>query len=154
MADIADTEIVCQPGDPSLLADAADLGNVRLDNVEGPTGQPGQEGLAPREHLSAGDRHRAHAPQMAVVVDRVGPQGFLEPADVMIAQHLRRAQGPFQSVRPVAIAGARIHEKARVAATRLARGAPDRLVLLRVAPAERTPADFEGAEPALVVSRD
>jgi hypothetical protein len=59
VADVLDAEVVRHPGDAALLADAADLGHVGLHDVEGALDQPGLEGLAARQHLAAGDRHRA-----------------------------------------------------------------------------------------------
>ena len=81
MPDILHAEIIGHPGDPPLLADAADLGDVGLHDIERAARQPGQERLPPRQHLAARDRHPAGAAQMAEIVDCIGPQRFLEPAN-------------------------------------------------------------------------
>jgi len=43
----------------ALLADAADLGHIGLDNIERAAAEPGHEALPARQHLAAGDGHRA-----------------------------------------------------------------------------------------------
>ncbi len=106
MADIADAEILGHAHDAPLLADAADLGHVWLDDVEGAVLQPGQEALASCQDLAAGDRHGTDPPEMAIILKRIGLQGFLEPADVIILQHLGRAHRPFQAMRPPGVARA------------------------------------------------
>ena len=65
MRDEAHAVLLRHPGDPPLLADAADLGHVGLHDVEGAALQPGLEGLAARQHLAAGDRHAALRAQRA-----------------------------------------------------------------------------------------
>ena len=73
MADIADAEVICHPRNSPLLTDAADLGNVRLHNVERAARKPGQERLSSCQHFPAGDEHRAHPTKVAVIVDGILP---------------------------------------------------------------------------------
>src|SRR4051794_14740529 len=47
-----------QPADAPLFADAADLGHIRLHNIEGATLDPWPKGLAAGEHFPASDRYR------------------------------------------------------------------------------------------------
>src|SRR5579883_788718 len=91
---------------------------------------------------------------MTEVVDRVGLQRLLEPADIVVFQHLRRAHRPFEAVRPVGVAGAGVDEELRFIARRGARRAHDRLVELGIAgAAEGSPADLEGAEATRAILR-
>ena len=134
---------------------AADLGDVRLHDVDCAARQPGDEGLAPRQHLAAGDRHRRAAAQLPVVVDRVGPDRLLEPSDGKILQHLGGALRPFEAVRPERVARARIDEQLGGISRRLARRAHDRLVEPDVErAAERSPSDLERREAARAILRD
>ena len=63
VADVLHAEIIGQPGDLALFGDAANLGHVRLHDVECAPDDPGDERLPPRQHLAAGDRHGAGAAQ-------------------------------------------------------------------------------------------
>ena len=86
------------------------------------------------------------AAQIAEVVDGVGPHRLLEPADIVVLQHLGGAHRPFEAMRPERVARAGVDEQLRCFARRLARRAHDRFVELRVErAAERPPADLEGA---------
>src|ERR1700680_2164860 len=92
---------------------------------------------------------------MAEIIDRVGPQRLLKPADFVILQHLGSAHRPFEAVRPMSIARAGIDEKLRAGTGRIARGAHDRFVELGIAGApERSPADLEGAKAAAAIFGD
>jgi ApaG protein len=51
MADILDAELLRQEDDAPLLGNAANLGHIRLHDVEGAALQPGQEALAPGQHF-------------------------------------------------------------------------------------------------------
>ena len=147
MADVFDPEVEGEPGDPPLLADAADLGDIGLHDVEGAARQPGNETLAPGQHLPAGDRDRALTAQLAEILEGVGLQRLLEPADIIILQHLRRAQRPFQAMGPIGIARPGIDEEPGIRPRRFARRAHDGLIQLAVAGApEGAPADLEGAK--------
>ena len=55
----------------------------------------GRKALAPRQHLAARDGHGAGAAEGAEVIDGVGLERLLEPADVVVGQHLGGAQRPF-----------------------------------------------------------
>src|SRR5204863_33206 len=146
-ADVFDPEVVGEPGDPPLLADAADLGDIGLHDVEGAARQPGNETLASGQHLPAGDRDRALTAQLAEILEGVGLQRLLEPADIIILQHLRRAQRPFQAMGPIGIARPGIDEEPGIRPRRFARRAHDGLIQLAVAGApEGAPADLEGAK--------
>ena len=148
MADIAHAELAGEPGDAPLLADAADLGHVRLNDVEGAAHEPGPEALAPRQHFAAGDRDRACLTQPDIVVERVAFERFLEPGDVVACQHLRGAHRPFEPVRPEGVAAAGIDHQGAFHAGGVARGNHDGLVEAGVAAAaERPPADLERPEP-------
>ena len=81
--------------------------------------QERNEALPSREHFAACDRHRAGATQVAEIVDGVRHDGLLEPADIVVFQHLGGPHGPFQALRPMRIAGARIDEELRLGADAL-----------------------------------
>ena len=79
-------------GDAQAANESAVIHHVGLHDVEGAAHQPGLEGLAPRQHLTAGDGHRAGAAQVAEIVDgvagvaaRLHRVGVAAAADV--AQH-------------------------------------------------------------------
>ena len=147
MPDIPHAEILRHPDDASLLADSADLGDVGLNDVESPPTEKGHEALSPGEHLSTGDRHRAREPQVTVIVDGVWLQGFLEPAYIVVLQHVRRAQRPFEAMRPVGIAGTSIDEELRVRPDAVSGRPHDGFVQPGIiGPAEWSPADLEGPE--------
>ena len=89
------------------------------------------------------------AAQLAEVVDRVGPQRLLEPADIVVLQHLGGAHRPFAArAASSASLAPGIDEQLRMrrpAASRAARTiASSSLCVER--PAERPPADLERAE--------
>ena len=120
-----------------------------------PLRQPGQEDLAAGQHLAAGDGQRAGAAERAEIVERVGHQRLLEPADIVGGQHLSRAQRPFQPVGPMRVAGPGIDEELRVVAGGGAGSRDDRLVGPGTAGApERPPADLEGAKAQLAIGAD
>ena len=85
---------------------------------------------------------------MAEIVNRIRPQRLLEPADVIVPEHLRRAHRPLQPVRPVGITRPGINEQLVRWPRRLPRRPHDRLVHRRtVPPPKRPPADLERPEP-------
>src|SRR5919107_4225003 len=63
-----DTVLLGHPTYPPLLANAPDLGHVRLNHVEGPGPQEGRIALAPRQDLPASDRHGCRPPEGNVVL--------------------------------------------------------------------------------------
>ena len=152
--DEAHAVLLRHPGDAPLLADAADLGDVRLHDVERARFQPGLERLAARQHLAAGDRQRRVLAQADVVLERVGVQRLLEPGDVVGGEHLRGAQRPLVAVGPEGVAAAGVDHQQRGCAQRVARGAHDRLVQRGIAAAKRPPADLEGAKALLLDLRE
>ena len=98
----------------------ANLGGIGLDDVECAALQPWQKALAARQHFAAGDGHRALTPQLAEIIDSVGTQRFLEPADVIVGKHMSRVDGPAQTVRPIGVAGSGIDEELAAIADRFA----------------------------------
>ena len=99
----------------------------------------GDEALAAGQHLAAGDGHRALPPQLTEIVDGIGLQRLLEPADVVILQHLGGAHRPFEAVRPIGVAGPGIDEELRLRPRRLARRPHDGLVELVSSAGQRDP---------------
>src|SRR5580693_6632841 len=67
VANVFHTELIGEPSDAALFADAAYLGDIRLHNVERAAREPRQEGLAAGQYLASGDRHRARATQFAEI---------------------------------------------------------------------------------------
>src|SRR5688572_20560184 len=87
--------------------------------------------------LACGNRDRRTVAQPDVAIDVIGPQWFLQPADVELRELLRAAQG-----------GARIPNTAGVDEQRgvacAFAGAADKLQIERLALAHRFPAKFDG----------
>ena len=104
------------------------LVDVGLDDVEGAALEPRQERLAAGQDLAAGDRDAAVLAQQPEVVEGVGRQRLLEPADVVLGEHVRRPERPLVAVRPERVAAAGIDHQRDVRPDRLARAAHDRLV--------------------------
>src|SRR5271166_5458107 len=57
VGDDLDIVVVRQPGDPPRLAQAAVLGAVGLNDIDGPALDPGLKRLPTRQHLAPGDRY-------------------------------------------------------------------------------------------------
>src|SRR5205823_14820767 len=73
---------------------------------------------------------------------------LLEPDDIVPRQHLRGPQRPLVAVRPEGVAAAGIDHQLHTGADRLARRADEELVGVRVAAAERLPAELDRLEAA------
>ena len=73
-----------------FFAEAADLGDVGLDVVDGALFDPLHEGLAAGEHLAACDRQWRILGQFDITLYIIGPERFLEPHHVVVGEHFRR----------------------------------------------------------------
>src|SRR5579863_9926951 len=88
VGDEADAVVFGHPGDAALLGDAADFGDVGLDDVEGPGANPRLEGLAAGEDFAAGDGDGRGLAEEDVVLQVVGRERFFEPEDAVGGEHV------------------------------------------------------------------
>lgn len=139
-------ELFGHVSDTTFFADAAALGDVGLDNIEGAGLEPGLEGLAAGQDFSAGNGNAGILAQEDEIIEGIGMERFLEPGDLIISEHFRSAQSPFVVVGPESVAAAGIDHEEAVGSDGVASGADDRFVESGILSAERAPADFEGAK--------
>ena len=155
MTDVFDAVSVGGFDDASLLGNAADLGDVGLNDVECASLEKRHETLSRCENFGASDRHFAVFAQGDKILEIVGAQSFFKPVDFIMVQHVRRAHGPFESMRPEPVARARVDHEVLTFRQHVSCGAYDRLILpIGIRPSERAPTDLEGAVALLAVAND
>ena len=91
VGDEANPVLLGHPADAPFFGNAAHLGDIRLDDVECASGQERGERLAAGQYLATGDGHGRLATQDHVVIERIWREGFLEPVDVVLGQHVSGA---------------------------------------------------------------
>lgn len=146
MGNEASVELFGHVSDTPFFADAAALGDIGLNNVEGAGLEPGLEGLTAGKDFSAGNGNAGVLAQEDKIIEGIGMEGFLEPGDLIVREHFRRAQGPFVIVGPESVAAACIDHEEAIGSDGVASGADDRFVASVILTAERAPADFESAK--------
>ena len=146
MRDELDAMFLRHPCDTTLLADAAHLGHVWLDDIEGTCFEEGLKSLAPREHLAAADGHGRVLAELGEVFERVGRERFFKPMHIVVSQHLRGVERPLVAVGPVRITAARIDHELVVRAHGFACRFYNGLIGGGIATTKRPPADLEGTK--------
>src|SRR4051794_23155632 len=68
---------------------------------------------------------------------------FLEPMDVVMAEHLSGAESPLVTLRPERVTRARVYHQERIGTDGFTRSGHDGFVGSCIAPAKRAPADLE-----------
>ena len=135
------------PGNSPLLAQAAALGDIRLNDVKSSGFQPWCKRLASGEYFPTRDRDASGSAKRDIICQRIRWEGFFEPMHVVIREHLSSAYRPFEIARPVGIARASVHHKQGIRPDRFTRGTNDRFVHAVAATPEWSPTNLECSEP-------
>ena len=136
--------------DPMLLAEPADFGHVRLDVINSPAFDPWKKTLSAGQAFAAGDLDRRMAGQLNETIQIIRAERFLKPDHTIVSEHFCLIQGPLVTVRPIRIGSTGIDHQFAILANRLASGAHNCLIGLRIPTTKRPPTDLERAEAAAV----
>ena len=146
MRDETDSVLACGPCDAAFFADAADFGDIGLNDVKGARLEEWLKALAAREDFSARDGDGRVFAQFDEVFEGIGNEGFLEPVDIVVGEHFRRIEGPAIAIGPVRVAASCVHHEAIFRANSFSCGSHDGFICCRVATSKGPPTDFEGAK--------